>query len=83
MVLEFLWRFVCEANIQTMTEAQALIALASFLTGFCRYQAEVKQVSSENGGVTRRPEAERYLLLSYAQNLHISTAMRDLRAVKQ
>lgn len=38
MTIDFLARFVREANIQEMSEAQGFTALPTFLTGFSKNQ---------------------------------------------
>ena len=85
MVLVFLARFVKEANIQQISEAQAFLDLPAFLGGLAKmeYDAGVEQLAPEEGGVSSWPEAVNYLLRSYAQNNHISDAINDLRATQQ
>ena len=85
MVLDFLARFVREANIQEMSEAQAFLALPHFLDGFAKsqYEAGVELVKPRLGGVSSWPESVQYLLRNYAQSGHISSAISDLRAIQQ
>lgn len=85
MVLNFLLRFVRDAIIQAMTEDQVLKALQCFQIGFARsqYMANVERVCPKEGSVTSWTEAVQFLLRSYAQNMQISAAFRDLRAVRQ
>jgi len=84
MVLDFLSRFVREAEIQEMSEAQALLALPSFLNGFAKSQYEAaERVNPQDGGIGSWPEAVQYLLRNYAQNKYISSAIRDLRDTRQ
>lgn len=84
-VLDFLARYVKEANIQAMSEAQAFIALPSFLIGFAKsqYEAGVQLTSPDEGGVTSWPEAVQYLLRNYAHSTYIPSAISDLRSVRQ
>lgn len=51
MVINFLTRFMSEANIQAMSKVRALIALRSFHKRFSKshYKAEVESVFSEEG----------------------------------
>lgn len=53
-VLEFLSRYVMEANIQPMSESQAFIDLPSFLIVFSKiqYEAGVHLTSPDECGVT-------------------------------
>jgi len=83
-VLDFLSRFTREAEIQEMSEAQALLSLPHFLSGFARSQYEAaERVNPQDGGIAEWPEAVQYLLRNYAQNKYISSAIRDLRDTKQ
>lgn len=64
ILTDFLTRFVREADIQEVSEAQAFVALQSFFKGYARskYEAGVEMASAEKGGVSSRPEAVQHLL---------------------
>lgn len=53
MVIDFLTSFVMKANAQKIFEAQALVALPSFLKGFAKIQnkAGAKMVPPEENGI--------------------------------
>lgn len=69
IVNAFLKRFVRNANIQDMSEAQARVALPLFFNGFVwnQYVACAEMVFAEEGGIFSWLEAARYLLRNYAQ----------------
>lgn len=85
LVLDFLSRFVAEADILRMSEAQAYIALPYFLTGLAEDQFNSVRGSTRasEGGVTCWPEAVQYLLRSYATGNAIQGAILALRDTKQ
>lgn len=84
LVLEFLARFVAEADILEMSEAQAFLALPYFLRGFAAEQfRSTIGASRRDGGVVCWPEAVQYLLRSYATNEAIQDALRALKNVQQ
>lgn len=68
MTVDLLTRFVSEANIQEMSEAQALVALPSFLKGFdkSKNEDEAETVSTKEGGISSRLEAVKYLLRNHS-----------------
>ena len=84
-ILDFLARFVKEADIQDMTEAQAYLALPKFLGGLAQSQFEMTTNlgEAEGGGVTCWPEAVQYLLRNYATASAITKALSDLRGIRQ
>lgn len=83
-VLEFLARFVEEADILEMKESQALLALSYFLRKDALAQFRAAQSSSpEEGGIRYWPEAVQYLLRNYATDNAISAALLELRDMKQ
>lgn len=84
-VLDFLARFVQEADILGMNEAQAYLALPYFLRGSAEEQfMSVRGTSgAAEGGVTCWPEAVQYLLRSYATGSAIQEAVLALRDTKQ
>ena len=84
-IIDFLKRFVKEADIQLMLEAQAYLALPSFLDGVAltHYQATCESLDADEGGVTCWPEAVNYLLRSFATSNAISEAVRALREIRQ
>lgn len=59
MVIDFLIRFVKNANIQEMSKSRAHIAVTSFPKGFVKsqYEAGAAIVSQEEGGVSSWPSA--------------------------
>lgn len=85
LVLDFLARFVQEADVLEMSEAQAYVALPYFLSGMAEDQYNSVRGSSRasEGGVTCWPEAVHYLLRSYATGTAISQAIVAVRDTKQ
>lgn len=86
LILKFLARFVREADVLRMSEAQAFIALPHFLTGFALSQFEAVRDTSvigDIGGVNCWPEAVQYLLRSYATSSEIQKALLDLSNIRQ
>ena len=85
LIFEFLNRFVDEADMLDMTEAQAFITLPYFLKGYAHEQFRtIKDASTAaEGGVTSWPEAVQYLLRSYATSDIISSATLALRSLRQ
>lgn len=63
MVIDFLTKFVREANIQERSETQAFVAVPSFLKRFSKtqYEADVEMGFLEEEGVSSWPEAVRQL----------------------
>ena len=84
-VLSFLAKFVEEAELLHMTEAQAFLALPKLLLGFAKEQYDSVRGSADasEGGVSCWPEAVQYLLRSYATSSAINAAITALRAVTQ
>lgn len=84
LVMYFLTRFVPEANIQAMSEAQAFIALPSLLKEFgrCQYQVELRWSRRKNE-VYQTGLSRKYLLRNFAQYSKIVAAIGDLRALSQ
>lgn len=69
LVLHFLSRIVKEANIHDMSEAQAFIALPSFLEGFylSEYDDAISFATQKNVRISSRPDMYQHLLQRYAQ----------------
>ena len=83
-ILAFLAKYVEEADILRMSEAQAFIALPKVLSGHAQEQFNaVRGASVEEGGVSCRPEAVQYLLRSYATSANINEAIARLRSTIQ
>ena len=76
-VLSFLSRFVREADLLGMSEAQAVLAIPSFLKG----NASIRYEAANNVGTW--PDTVQYFLLSYATDSVIEEAIRDLRDITQ
>ena len=76
-VLSFLAKYVNEADLLGMSEAQAVLALPTFLKGNAamRYEAA--------NSVGTWPETVQYLLLNYATDAVIEEAVADLRNIRQ
>jgi len=85
LILEFLTRFVREANINEMSEAQAYLDLPSFLQGFAlsQFESVADTAYADDGGVTCWPEAVKYLLRSYATSNAVREAVLSLRDLSQ
>ena len=85
MVLDFLLRFVCEAEQVAMSEEQAYIALPFFLKGAAKshFDSAMGTTSEGEGGVTCWPEAMQFLLRSFATANNIRAAVLALRDVRQ
>ena len=76
-VLSFFAKYVSEADLLGMSEAQAVLALPSFLKGNAamRYEAA--------NSVGTWPETVQYFLLNYATDSVIEEAIADLRNIRQ
>ncbi|CAN8070507.1 unnamed protein product [Agarophyton chilense] len=85
LVIEFLNRFVAEADTLEMSEPQAFLSLPHFLKGFAleQYRSVCGSLTADEGGVTSWPEAVQYLLRSYSTSNAIRQAILDLRDVTQ
>ena len=84
LVLDFLATLASEADLVTMSEEQAFVALPRFLRGLAKDQFEtVKGTSRREGGVHGWPEAVQYLLRSYATNENIQGAVHALKLINQ
>lgn len=83
--VDFLTSFVREANIQKISEAEAVVALPSFQKVFAsaQFEAGVEIASPEKGGISDWPEAVQYLSRNYAQSPRTSSAISDLSAVSR
>ena len=84
-VLDFLARFVREADMLKMSEAQACIAVPYFLRGHAEQQLNAVRGSSSvrEGGVTCWSEAVQYRQRSYGTSSAIRDAIPDLRDTSQ
>ena len=83
-IFDFLTRFVNEADMLNMSEAQAFIALPTFLADPAETQFRTTlSGASRRGGVTCWPEAVQYLLRTYATAFAMREVLADLRNIKQ
>jgi len=83
-IFDFLTRFVNEADMLAMSEAQAFIALPSFLADPAETQFRTNlSGGSRKGGVTCWPEAIQYLLRTYATPTAMREALEHLRNIRQ
>ena len=79
-IFDFLTRFVNEANILAMSEAQAFIALQTFLDDPAETQFRTNiSGDSRRGGITCWPEVIQYLLRAYANAAAMWEALESLR----
>lgn len=85
IVIDFLARFVREANNQEISGAQAFVTLPKVITRFptSQYVAAVLKVAPEDDGILSWPETIQYLLRNNAQSSHNSNAIRDLQGMSQ
>ena len=83
MILNFLTRFVEEADIIGMTEAQALVAIPNYLVDSAETQFRASIHGARSGGITSYPEAIQYLLRTYATPSALREAVNAVRDVKQ
>ena len=82
-MFNFLTRFVEECDTQEMSEAQAFLAIPHFLTGTAERHYRAAVHGGKSGGVSCWPEAVQYFLRTYATAATISSAIRDLRDIRQ
>ena len=83
LVFPFLTRFTEEADLNGLTEAQALVALPRFLTGDASLSFQTAQSSGHAGGVNSWPEAVHHLLTTYATPGSIREAVLRVQEMKQ
>ena len=84
LIFDFLTRFVNEADMLGMSEAQAFVALPAFLKGDAEVQFKANlSGASRLGGVTCWPEAVQYLLETYATPSAMRESLVHLRSVSQ
>ena len=85
MVLDFLRRFVGEAEQLALREEQAYIALPFFLKGAAKihFESVLGTTLESEGVVTCWPEAVQFLLRSFATANNIRAAVLELRDVRQ
>lgn len=79
--LKFCNRFLNEANVLDMSQAQAHLALRKFLQGFSQeqYEAVNQPASAEEVSIPCWPEAVKCLLLSYETISVISEEMLGIK----
>ena len=82
-VLNFLTRFVEEADTLEMTEAQALVALPKFMSGSAELQFRASRNGARSGGITAFPEAVQYLLRTYATPSVLREAVNAVQDIRQ
>lgn len=83
LVLEFLTRFVEEADTLGMTETQAYLAFPYFVKGNTIKQYRAARNATRDSGVTCWPEAVQYFLRTYATPAAIRVAVQEFRGVRQ
>ncbi len=83
LVLEFLTKFVEEADTLCITEAQAFIILPKLMVDPAQKQFRSVKSGARSGGVTCWPEAVQHLLRTYATPATIRRAVYDLRDIRQ
>lgn len=85
MVIDVLTRFVGDASIPEMPEAQTFIAFPSFLKGFAKSQHKsgAEMASLEEDGISSWSEFVQYLLRNYTQSPRIRSAIADFRTELQ
>ena len=83
-IFDFLTRFVNDADILAMSEAQAFIALPTFLADPAETQFRTNfSGGSRRGGITCWPEAIQYLLRTYATAAVMREALDILQNIRQ
>lgn len=82
-VLNFLTRFVEEADTIGMTEAQALVALPKFMMEPAESQFRASRNGARSGGITAFPEAVQYLLRTYATPSVLREAVNAVYDIRQ
>ncbi len=83
MVFAFLTRFTEEADLNGLTEAQALVALPRFLRDEASLAFQTAQSSGHSGGVNSWSEAVHFLLTSYATPSAMREAVIRVQEMKQ
>ena len=83
-IFDFLSRFVNEADMLSMSEAQAFIALPMFLEDPAETQFRTNlSGASRRGGLNCWPEAVQHLLRTYATAATMREALENLRQTQQ
>ena len=83
-IFDFLTRFVNEADMLSMSEAQAFIALPNFLADPAETEFGTNlSGGSRKGGVTCWPEAIQFFLRTYATAATMREALESLRNIRQ
>ena len=83
-IFDFLHRFVNEAYMLAMSEAQPFIALSTFLADPAETQFRTNlSGGSRRGGITCSPEAIQYLLRTYATTAAMREALESLRNIRK
>ena len=83
MVFAFRTRFTEEADLNGLTEAQALVALPRFLKDEASASFQTAQSSGRTGGVSSWSEAVHFLLTSYATPSAMREAVLRVHDTKQ
>lgn len=83
-IFDFLTRLVNEADKLNMSEAQAYVALPTFLGDPTETEFRTSlSGGSSHGSVTCWPEAIRYLLRTYARPTEMREALKNIRPIHQ
>lgn len=83
LIFDFLTRLTEEADINQMTEGQALIALPYFLCGTAESNFRATRRGARTQGVNTWPEAVQHLLSTYATPAAIRQAVQEVHDTKQ
>ncbi len=83
LVFAFLTRFTEEADLNGLTEAQALLALPRFLKEDAALAFQTAQSSGQSGGVNSWSEAVHFLLTTYATPSAMREAVIRVQEMKQ
>ncbi len=83
LVLDFLSRFVEEADMLNMNEGQAYLILPHYLSGSADTQFRAMRSGARSGGISCWPELVQYFLSTYATPSAMREAVNNIRTLKQ
>ena len=83
LVLDFLSRFVEEADMLSMNEGQAYLVLPHYLSGSADTQFRAMRSGARSGGISCWPELVQYFLSTYATPSAMREAVNNIRTLKQ
>ena len=83
MVFTFLTRFKEEADLNGLTEAQALIDLPRYLKDEASLAFQTAQSGGYSGGVSSWPEAVHFLLTTYSKPSAMGETVIRVQELKQ